>query len=54
MIEIAPDICSGRISSFLEIFALANTQANTCAYLSLMRHRVLLLPHWTNNHYPMP
>src|SRR6218665_1108824 len=33
MTEIAPDICSGRISGFLELFASANTQANTCAYL---------------------
>jgi len=36
--EIAPDICSGRISGFLELFASANIQANTeentYAYLS--------------------
>ena len=29
-----PEICSGRISGFLELFASANTEANTCAYLS--------------------
>ena len=36
--EIALDICTGRILGFLELFASANTQANSeadsCAYLS--------------------
>ena len=32
--ELAPDICSGRILGFLELFASANPEANTCAYLS--------------------
>ena len=39
--ETAPDIRSGLISGFLELFASANIQentpANTCAYLALIR-----------------
>jgi len=45
--ETAPNIRSGQILGFLELF----TSANTCAYLSLMRLGVLLLPRWTNNVY---
>ena len=41
--ETAPDIRSGRISGFKELFVLANnTHANACAF-----DETPLLPHWT-------
>jgi len=40
--EIAPDICSGRISGFWELFS----SANTCAYLSGLTSIILRLKRW--------
>src|SRR6218665_3666674 len=31
-----------------------STIQGSARYLSLMRPAIVLLPHWTNNHYPMP